>query len=221
MAKFLFSSKFGGVSAGDFAELNLGNHVGDLPDAVLKNRTQLRSYLALQHLVFMNQSHGSEIFTVEKNYPDQIDADALITSDPSIGIAVLTADCIPLLIDAGNCVAAVHVGRKGLAGGIIPRVLEALINKGGSQMKAWIGPAICGQCYEVSPEIYADVVREIPETATSLESHRLDLPAGAIAQLREYGVATENFHRCTLESPQYYSYRGQARTGRFAGVISL
>ena len=221
MAKYFFTSRFGGVSTSDFAQLNLGDRVGDAPDSVNRNRKHLGDYLSLDNLVFMNQSHGTEVFTVEKEYPVQIDADALITSDPSISLAVLTADCIPLLIDAGSYVAAVHVGRKGLVNGIIPHVMDVLLGKGGTPMKAWIGPSICGKCYEVSSEMYEDVVRDFPVAATTPELHCLDLPATATDQLAEYGVKTKNFHRCTLESPYYFSYRAHAVTGRLAGVISL
>jgi len=221
MARYLFSSKFGGLSTGDFAELNLGNHVGDDEQTVEKNRVQLQSYLALQSLVFMNQTHGTEVFIVEINAPSRIDADALVTSDRSIGLAVLTADCIPLLIDAGNSIAAVHVGRKGLVNGIIPRVMEVLLSRGATSMKALLGPSICGKCYEVSPEMYGAITGDFPSASTSPATHCLDLPAAATEQLRGYGVITQNFHRCTLESNNYFSYRAKAITGRMAGVIAI
>ena len=221
MAKYLFSSRFGGNSTGDYADFNLGDHVGDSSVHVESNRKFLREYLALDDLVFMKQSHGTEIFTVEDGFPSKIDADALITSKRSVGLAVLTADCIPLLIDAGNWVGAVHVGRKGLVGGIIPRTIESLRQHGSTPMKAWIGPAICGKCYEVSSEMYDEIVQDFPHSATTSQSHSLDLPSAAIEQLRELGVATKNFHRCTLESDHYFSYRERANTGRMAGVISL
>ena len=221
MAKYLFTSRLSGNSTGEFAELNLGDHVGDLPVHVEANRARLQKSLSLNRLVFMQQSHGTEIFTVDASDPTTIEADALITSERGVGLAVLTADCIPLLIDAGNWIAAVHVGRKGLVSGIIPRVIDSLRSHGARSMKAWLGPAICGKCYEVSPEMYQEVIREFPAAATSVQSHCLDLPAAAITQLREFGVPTQNFHRCTLESPHYYSYRRQSITGRMAGVISL
>ena len=221
MARYFFSSKFGGLSTGDFAEFNLGNHVGDDQNSVAKNRTQLKGYLSLQNLVFMNQTHGTDIVTVDKEIPTHIEADALITSERSMGLAVLTADCIPLLIDAGDSIAAVHVGRKGLVDGIIPCVMDALLNRGATSLKAWLGPAICGKCYEVSPEMYDDITSNFPSAATSIGTHCLDLPAAAINQLQGYGVQVQNFHRCTLESSSYYSYRTKATTGRMAGVISL
>jgi len=221
MARYLFTSKFGGNSTGNFAGLNLGDHVGDSPESVAQNRKFLREYLALENLIFMDQTHSADVFTVEQNPPTRIEADALITSERSMGLAVLTADCIPLLIDAGDYIAAVHVGRKGLVGGIIPKTLAILAKQGAKAKNAWIGPSICGECYEVSMEMYQDVIADFPAAATSPLLHSLDLPAAATAQLQAAGVLTHNLHRCTLESEHHYSYRGQSVTGRLAGVISL
>ena len=221
MARYLFSSIHGGVSQSPFSSLNLGDHVGDDASVVQANRTALADFLSVSELVFMNQSHGTDIVEIGEVIPSNINADAIMTRRTSLGLAVLTADCIPLLIAGQNYVAAVHVGRKGLVGGIISRVLAELKQRGDSQFSSWIGPAICGKCYEVSPEMYREVIALYPSAATSEESHSLDLPRAAAAELEQLGVGVERTDICTRESAHHFSYRKAQVTGRMAGIISL
>ncbi len=221
MARYLFTSIDGGVSTPPYSSLNLGDHVGDELSAVAHNRAALAKYLSLKEIIFMNQVHGNEVVEVDSESSGIITADAIITQSKSIGLAVLTADCIPLLIEGERYIAAVHVGRKGLVSGIIPKVISELKNRGEARLRSWIGPAICGDCYEVSIEMYREVIAIHPQAATTDVQHSLNLPRAAQSQLESLGVAVENFEICSVESPHHYSYRQSPTTGRMAGIISL
>ncbi len=221
MARFYFSSIYGGVSTEAYAALNLGDHVGDSPIHVSENRDVLARQLGLKSISFMNQVHGSAVVQVDSTTKQIPTCDAIVTTEKSLGLAVLTADCIPLLIDGENCIAAIHVGRRGLVSGVITESIAVLKNLGATRFKAVLGPSICGKCYEVDLTMYDEISSQLPSTSTSREVHSLDLPSGAIDELTKLGVATKVHHICTMESPDYFSYRRSGIAGRMAGVISL
>ena len=221
MARTFFTSVHGGYSAKPFASLNLGDQVGDNQTTVKRNRQQVQDFLGLKKLIFMNQVHGSEVIEVVNDCETIPTCDALITRNKGVGLAVLTADCIPLLIDGGDVVAAVHVGRKGLIAGVISETIKRMQQSGALSFEAKLGPSICGDCYEVSPEMYREVSQDFPATSTDENRHCLDLGSGAIAQLQELGVRASTLDICTLESQDYFSYRRDGVTGRIAGIISL
>jgi copper oxidase (laccase) domain-containing protein len=108
-----------------------------------------------------------------------------------------------------------------MTNGIVDKTIDIMEGLGAKGIIAWIGPAICGSCYEVSPEIYEEVTTFFPASATTVQQHSLDLPRGTIALLRERGVDTHALGLCTLENPQFFSYRRDKTIGRQAGVISL
>jgi YfiH family protein len=230
MARFYFSSSYGGVSSSNFSSLNLADHVGDRAEDVARNREIVRGLLGLRSLHFMNQVHGSAYEVITESSRSTPTCDALITSERSIGLAVMTADCIPVLIDGGNSVAAVHVGRRGLQGGVITETVRAMQALGSVEFKAILGPAICGKCYEVDQEMFEEISTQLPATSTpitpmtpsrSSKSHTLDLPAGAVEELSTLGISAKIHHICTLENVDFFSYRRSSVTGRIAGVISL
>ncbi|WP_127128295.1 polyphenol oxidase family protein [Georgenia sp. SYP-B2076] len=155
-----------------------------------------------------------------------------VAADGPVPVAVLVADCVPVLIaDAhGRGVAAVHVGRQGLVRGVLAAALAELAARGiaAGDLYAAVGPSICGRCYEVPAALRREVDALVPGTAatTSWGTPALDLPAGALRQLGEAGVARiSHLAACTLEDDRFYSYRraardtGSAATGRFAGVV--
>ena len=216
-----FTKRTGGVSHGAFASLNLGNHVGDSPADVASNRKILEN--SVGPIQFMNQVHGNRIAVIEEISEEIPTADALITGIPGISLAVMTADCIPLLIHSRESVAAVHVGRKGLVNDVAIKTVELMREMGASEIAAVLGPSICGTCYEVSEEIYNDVIQIHPlaESRTKLDTPALDLPKALAAALNTVGVKVEKWNVCTLEDPEYFSYRRDGVTGRQVGVISL
>ena len=170
----------------------------------------------------MNQVHGDEVLEVSE-IVENPKCDALITTQHGIALAVLVADCIPLLLSSSNVIAAVHVGRRGLANSIAIKTVEKMRALGATDITANLGPSICGRCYEVSQEIAADF-KNFKPTAISTSragTSALDLPRALIADLVEIGVQVQSSDICTLEDSNYFSYRRNNLTGRTAGVIWL
>jgi YfiH family protein len=216
-----FTKRTGGVSHGAFASLNLGTHVGDSLDDVLKNREILSESVGPTQ--YMNQVHCDRIALIEEVTDEIPTADALVTGIPGISLAVMVADCIPLLLKSKESVAAVHVGRRGLTNEITRKTLTLMRDMGASQITAIIGPAICGNCYEVSEDIYNEVVaaHQLAQSMTAQGTFALDLPAALRSVLIDEGVAIINEFECTVENLDLFSYRRDGVTGRQAGVISL
>jgi YfiH family protein len=225
MSRSLFTSRFGGLSKGEFESFNLALHVGDDAEIVESNRELLARELGIKRseLFFMNQVHSSTVVEIDEgaSYLDEPAADALFTRRSGIALAVLTADCIPLLLSSPSAIAAVHIGRKGLVAGVLEATLEKFESYGiaFTQLSALLGASICGDCYQVSLEIYRQVVGQIAQCATDESKRCLDLEAGVISILRERGITVSSIGECSKHSPGYFSFRRDSRTGRQAGVI--
>jgi YfiH family protein len=218
---YRFTKRTGGVSHGAFASLNLGTHVGDDFGDVLQNRELVAQQVGPTQ--YMNQVHGDRIALIEEVTEEIPTADALVTGIPGISLAVMVADCIPLLLQSQESVAAVHVGRKGLVNGVARKSIEVMREMGAIQIKGILGPSICGTCYEVSEDLYREVIAAHPLAASRTKSgtFSLDLPSALIAVLLEEGVEVINESICTVESSDHFSYRRDGVTGRQAGIISL
>ena len=216
-----FTDRHGGLSHGDFASLNLAMHVGDEIDQVLANRKLLNDRIG--PVAFMSQVHGDTIVEVRELSTEAPTADALITDNPNLALAVMVADCIPLLLSSMNIVAAVHVGRAGLVNSIALKTVTRMQELGADSISAIIGPSICGSCYEVPKELHDSVVSLHPAASsrTSSGTFGLDLPAALKVALETVGVAVESKDICTFEDENYYSYRRNQVTGRQVGVIKL
>ncbi|OHT86553.1 peptidoglycan editing factor PgeF [Mycobacteroides saopaulense] len=225
------TTRRGGVSRAPFDSFNLGDHVGDDPDAVAANRSRLAGALGVpdDHLIWMQQVHGDHVHRVEGPGTSVIpETDALVTSEPGIALAVLTADCVPVLFAdaAAGVVAGAHAGRVGAKLGIVPRTIEAMVAAGAQveRISAFLGPAVSGRHYEVPAEMAADVEQALPgsRTTTSTGTPGLDLRAGIARQLSGLGVTAIDIDpRCTVEDTDLFSYRREPRTGRLASVIWL
>ncbi len=200
-----------------YESLNFGFHVGDDPAAVAGNRALLGD------TQFMNQVHGNDVVVVDHVLEQEPTCDALITTTKGISLAVMVADCIPLLLISQEAVAAVHVGRAGLVNKVAIRALHQMHTLGAIEVHAILGPSICGKCYEVPFDMQQDVIAENPRAfSTTLNgTPALNLPAGLIADLSAEGVSYEASSICTKEDPLYFSHRRDNPTGRFAGVVSL
>lgn len=226
-ARGAVTSRFGGRSAAPFDSLNLSFSVGDEPEAVSQNRLHVAAELGLEpgSVVWMEQSHGCAVAVVDDSAPTgPVAVDALVTRRRDVVLAVLVADCVPVLLaDAGAGVVAVaHAGRRGLAAGILPATLAAMVKLGAvpAAVTAAIGPAIGPCCYEVPAQLRAEVAGVVPETAawTRQGTPALDLPGGVVGVLRRVGVRRCTRSRiCTAEDPAYFSHRRDGVTGRFAG----
>ncbi len=219
--EYFFTDRHGGLSHGDFASLNLAMHVGDEIDQVLANRKLLNDRIG--PVAFMSQVHGDTIVEVRELSTEAPTADALITDNPNLALAVMVADCIPLLLSSMNIVAAVHVGRAGLVNSIALKTVTRMQELGADSISAIIGPSICGSCYEVPKELHDSVVSLHPAASsrTSSGTFGLDLPAALKVALETVGVAVESKDICTFEDENYYSYRRNQVTGRQVGVIKL
>jgi YfiH family protein len=135
----------------------------------------------------------------------------------------MVADCIPLLLASTRTVSAVHVGRKGLMNKVALEAIQEIRTRDTSEITAVVGPSICGHCYEVSQDIYDDVVRSFPLAASKTREAglALDLSRALIDQLESLGVQVINEGRCTVEDNSLYSYRRDGATGRQVGVVWL
>ena len=171
----------------------------------------------------MNQVHGNDVVVVDHVLDQDPTCDALITTTKGISLAVMVADCIPLLLISQEVVAAVHVGRAGLVNRVAIKALHQMRSLGAIEVHAILGPSICGKCYEVPFDMQQEVIAEHPRafSTTRHGTPALDLPAGLIAELTSEGVSYEASVICTQEDPLYYSHRRDNPTGRFAGVVSL
>ena len=212
-----FTDRRGGSSLGVYESLNLALHVGDDPAIVASNRAKIGS------AQFMNQVHGDEIVVVDSVTSEVPTCDGLITTKPAISLAVMVADCIPLLLVSKEAVGAIHVGRAGLVNRIALKAIHTMRSLGSIDIHAILGPSICGACYEVPFEMQQDVMQEHPRAfaTTRKGTPGLDLPKALIADLVSAGVSYEASTSCTYEDEMYFSHRRQNPTGRFAGVISL
>lgn len=224
-----FTDRLGGGSAAPYDTLNLGGHVGDDPETVRGNRALVAAELGLEvdRLLFLNQCHGTEVIAADGPWrgADPVPADGVVSSAPDLALAVLVADCVPVLLaDPGaGVVGAVHAGRPGMTTGIIDRAVEGMRAQGATEVRALVGPSVCGRCYEVPDELRDVAAAVVAESATVswTGTPAIDVAAGVVAQLRANDVAVQWVPGCTRESAQLYSYRGEGITGRFAGVVRL
>ena len=217
-----FTDRSGGVSKGAFTSFNLGDHVTDDPADVQSNRELLVSKFG--PVQFMNQVHGSRIVIIESVTEEAPTADALVTGIAGITLAVMVADCIPLLLTSAEVVAAVHVGRRGLLNGVAVKTVELMREMGARKISAVLGPAICGRCYEVSQEVHDEVVALYPlaSARTATGTPALDLPKALKDSLAADGISDiSDLQICTVESVDHFSYRRDGLTGRQVGLVSL
>lgn len=232
-AHFAFTDRWGGVSAVPYEELNLGGAVGDDPAAVRTNRELAAKSLGLDAalVVWMNQVHGADVAVVDGPWDTAAgipSVDALVTTRRGLALAVLTADCTPVLLadPVAGIAAAGHAGRPGLVAGVVPAAVRAMVELGAdpARITARTGPAVCGRCYEVPEAMRAEVSAVAPAAyaETSWGTPALDVSAGVHAQLEALGVHDrEHSPVCTRESDDHFSYRRDRTTGRLAGYVWL
>lgn len=223
------TTRAGGVSAPPFDSLNLAQHVGDAPDAVSENRERLRRTLRLEtEPCWLEQAHGTRVVVAGRHARPPI-ADGAVTRERGQACAVLTADCLPVLLcsRAGDCVAAVHAGWRGLAAGVIEAGLEAM-DTAPAEVLAWLGPAIGPAAYEVGEEVRARFTGRDRRAAAAFTVNprgrwQADLYALADLRLRAAGVADiTGARRCTYVEPaRFYSHRRDGPCGRMAALIWL
>lgn len=240
-----FTLSSGGVSPAPWAPatgggLNLGLNVADDEARVRENRARVSERLGAP-VAFANQVHGDAVLVLGAAERAEWaateppvsagDADALVTDQAGLGLGVLVADCVPVLLadPVAGVVGVAHAGRKGLAAGVVHRALDAMTARGAQpgRVRAAVGPAVCGRCYEVPEAMRAEVAAAVPESwaTTDAGTPGLDLPAGVLAQLAARGVEAVHVERCTRTDAELFSHRRATEagtiTGRQAGVVTF
>jgi YfiH family protein len=226
--RFVVTDRHGGVSTAPFDGLNLGGHVGDDADAVRRNRGLVAEALDVEpdHLIFMSQVHGDEVRHVDGPWTGQPPScDALVTTRPDLALAVLVADCVPVLLAAPEegVLGVAHAGRAGMAAGVAVRLVDAMRDLGARTILGRLGPSVCARCYPVGEQLREQVAGLWPVTR-SVSWHgepSLDVSAGVLEQLRPRCSDVEQLPGCTVERDDLFSYRRDGRTGRFAGAVRL
>ncbi len=226
-----FTDRHGGVSGGPYASLNLADSSGDDRDTVAENVDRVVAAFAggtpLPPLVRMSQVHGADVHVVDEDYlraPGRIVADGLVTAVPGAVLMVRVADCVPLLLadTTRNVVGAAHAGRPGMVAGIVASTVARMRGLGADEITAWVGPHVCGSCYEVPPGMRDEVGAVVPEALaeTAWGTPAVDIGAGVHAQLAAEGIEAVDASRCTIEDEDLFSYRRQGKeSGRLAGLV--
>jgi hypothetical protein len=235
--RVLATTRLGGVSAAPYDSLNLGAHVGDEPQAVAANRARVAALLPREPL-WLDQVHGTEVFDADAAVSAELiappRADAAVTREPGRVLAVMTADCLPVVIAADGVLAVAHAGWRGLAAGVLENAVAAMRVNRGAELRAWIGPAIGQSAFEVGDEVRAAFAERhaLPEgifvlngasDAQGRPKWQADLAGLAALRLRASGVQTiVQSGICTVEENDcFYSYRKEGRTGRSATIAWL
>ena len=222
----LITTRAGGVSRPPYAGLNLGAHVGDDAGCVAENRARVRAHLPAGPL-WLRQVHGTRVVEAGPDTAPDIEADAAIARAPGAVLAVMSADCLPVLLadSAGEAVGIAHAGWRGMAGGVLENTVRAL-GVPAARVLAYLGPAIGPKAYEVGEEVRAQFLAADPGAAAAFIArdggkHFADLYELARRRLNALGIASiEGGDRCTFGEPaEFFSFRRARDTGRMASFI--
>ncbi|GEO95975.1 polyphenol oxidase family protein [Kocuria turfanensis] len=211
---------------------NLALHTGDDPAAVRRRRAALERSMGVSSgsLLFLEQVHGTDVVDADRTDRAAVPVADAAVSATGVPLAVMVADCVPVLFlgagPAGPITAVAHAGRRGLLDGVLERTVERLRGRGADGLAAWVGPSICGRCYEVPAAMREESLRRIPAVAatTSWGTPALDLRAGARDRLAGLGVAVtepaaDDGPACTLEDERLSSHRRDPGSGRIVGLV--
>ena len=222
------TTRKGGVSQGPYASMNLADHVDDGPLCVAQNRQRLQQMLGLPgEPLWLQQVHGTASVNAAESEM-QPTADASWSQRSGVVCAVLTADCLPLLLcdRKGKSIAAVHAGWRGLVAGVIEQTVTAM-GAQADQLLAWMGPAISQAAYTVGDDVRAEFIARQPEAAAAFlpasGGWQADLYALARLRLASCGVlAVYGGEHCSaLQQDEFFSFRRDGTTGRMASLIWL
>lgn len=237
-----FTDRLGGVSQGSLSSLNLGrSDLDELPN-LRANMASVRRAAGFTRIAAVHQVHGTNVHLTDGDGrdwsadawigdaalgADQLPvADAIVSTIRGLALMVRVADCVPVALadqDRG-VIACAHAGRVGLLSGVLPATVAAMRDLGAQRLTAWIGPHICGACYEVPTQMASEAAAQIPECAsvTTWKTPAIDLGAGVVAQLKELNVTVHRVDPCTLSTPSLFSHRGDGSgAGRQVGMVWL
>ncbi|MDQ6524125.1 polyphenol oxidase family protein [Nocardioides sp. LHD-245] len=205
-----------------FTDASLDLREGDRLDGVLAALTDATGV----DFARLHQIHGADVVEVDGPGHGIPTADAQVTAARGLGLMVRVADCVPVVLAdaAAGVVGVAHAGRRGAELDVVTRTVERMRALGAVDMTAWVGPHICGRCYEVPATMREEVAAVVPTTYadTGWGTPALDLGAGVFTQLAAAGVATTTVPGCTLEDERFHSHRRDgAAAGRFAGLVWL
>jgi len=226
----VFTDRTGGVSVAPYATLNIGDHVGDDPDAVAENRDRAARALGVgdtAHWAWLSQVHGATVHRVDAEPAaggPPVEADAAVTRRAGVPLVVLTADCAPIAIADDAAVGVVHAGWQGLERGVVAAAVDALREIGRGPVRAVVGPCIRPAHYEFGR---ADLDRLVTRFGPTVEGRTaagrpaLDVAAGVRVAFAEVGVTdVVDTGICTAADPaRWFSYRRDGTTGRQAVVV--
>lgn len=234
-----FFTRRGGASSGVFAGLNCGQGSSDQSEIVEINRSRVAAAMGvpLANLVTVHQTHSATVVTADGPLAPRPEADAIVTATPGLALAVLTADCQPVLFAdrKAGVIGAAHAGWRGAIDGILEATLDAMETLGANRadIVASIGPTISQRAYEVGPEFLDDFLAENPSNSRFFangtgDRYLFDLPGFGLHRLRRAGIGDAEWIRhCTYSDPaRFYSYRrttheGGADYGRLISAIRL
>lgn len=235
--KAMITNRHGGFSQSPFDSLNLGLHVGDDPATVQKNRDALKAVLPNEP-IWLNQVHGTQVIDADASKEskdacsDVPSADASVTTTPGRVLAIMTADCLPVLLASrdGKVVGVAHAGWRGLAAGVIEQTVALMRtkqrNQAQSEILAYLGPAIGPHAFEVGSEVRDIFMAQNPASAACFEQlqekgkYLADIYGLACLRLNALGIEhIEGGGECTLQNPDYFSYRRDQQTGRMGSFI--
>lgn len=244
-----WTDRHGGVSAGRYASLNLGDHVGDLASAVAENRRRVSLAVAARiaapdamqsdamqsdamKIVWLQQEHGMHVHNVASPGRDRPDvrppvADAAVTALSGVAVAVLSADCVPIALACDGATGVAHAGWKGMIEGVVEEAVAELRRVGTGRVKALIGPCIHPARYEFGSSDLERLAARLGRRViarTDRGAPALDLPVAARVVLERSGVAEgdiESVGQCTAASAGYFSHRRDGVTGRQAMIAVL
>ena len=233
--KTMITNRHGGFGQPPFDSLNLGLHVGDDPVVVQKNRDALKALLPNEP-IWLNQIHGTQVVDADEHVIGVPNADASVTTIPGQVLAIMTADCLPVLLASkdGKVVGAAHAGWRGLAAGVIEqtvalmRAKQSLQDQTQSSILAYLGPAIGPHAFEVGSEVRDIFVAQNPISAACFEQlqekgkYLADIYGLACLRLNALDIDfIEGGAECTVQNPDYFSYRRDQQTGRMGSFIWL
>ncbi len=226
----LSSTREGGVSEGVYASLNTGDLVGDKPASVAQNRAIVLSHLpAAARIQWLSQVHGVDVLAADHNTADDAPrADASVTRTAGVFLAIMSADCLPVLFcdRRGSVVGAAHAGWRSLLGGVLENTVAAM-NVPPGEILAWFGPAISAAAFEVGAEVREAFVARSHASACAFKAHGdrflADLSALARQRLSALGVVNcFDSGLCTFAEPErFFSYRRDGQTGRMVSLVGL
>ena len=219
------TTRVGGISQPPFDSFNLAEHVGDDPQAVMANRSRLNQHLNLPNApVWLKQTHSTKVIEASISTNTAEEADALFTLQPRVVCAIMTADCLPIVLSDqdGQCLAVVHAGWRGLVGGIIENTIAAMRVHHTPDI-AWLGPAMGARAFQVKADVYQAYLARDKSFASCFEAYsqhawNFDIYAAARFILSQYGIKqTYGGDLCTVSDAQkFFSYRRDGVTGRQA-----